>query len=71
VYAAQLAANGATEATNVTRPEQRWLVPADDLVARSRRYAEIGSHRLIVEMPAPFDLETLHRLAEDVRPRLG
>ena len=40
-------------------------------VARIRSYMDIGVQGLIVEMPAPFDIETLRSLACDVRPQLG
>jgi alkanesulfonate monooxygenase SsuD/methylene tetrahydromethanopterin reductase-like flavin-dependent oxidoreductase (luciferase family) len=71
VYADQLAANDATSVSNVTSPEQQWLGSVDATVARIRRYIEVGIRGLVVEMPAPFDLETLRSLARYVRPQLG
>ena len=70
VYARQLVVNQATEATNVTKPFQRWLGTVDDVVARIRSYIEIGIQGLVVEMPVPLDLETIRTLARDVRPQL-
>ena len=43
----------------------------DDLVERIRGYIAIGIQGLIVEMPAPLDLETIRSLARDVRPQLA
>jgi len=71
VYAEQLAANAATPSTNVTTLEQQWLGSVDETVARIRRYIDVGIGGLVVEMPAPFDFETLRSLARDVRPQLG
>lgn len=71
VYAEQLRHNCTTDATNVTTPYQRWLGTVDDAVARIRSYIEVGIQGLVVEMPAPFDLDTLRALAHEVRPRLG
>jgi alkanesulfonate monooxygenase SsuD/methylene tetrahydromethanopterin reductase-like flavin-dependent oxidoreductase (luciferase family) len=71
VYAEQLRHNQATDATNVTRPHQRWIGTVDDLVERIRGYIAIGIQGLIVEMPAPLDLETIRSLARDVRPQLA
>lgn len=71
VYAAQLAANEATPETNVTKVYQQWLGSVDDTVARIRSYIEVGVQGLIVEMPAPYDLDTLRSLARDVRPQLA
>jgi hypothetical protein len=71
VYAQQLRVNQATDATNVTEPHQRWLGTVDDTVARIRSYIDIGIQGLVVEMPAPLDLETIRALARDVRPQLG
>jgi len=70
IYAAQLVANEAIETTNVTHPDQRWLATADETITRIQRYIDIGIGGLIVEMPAPFHLDTLRALAHEVRPRL-
>ena len=71
VYADQLRINQANDVTNVTNPYQRWLGTVDDIVARIRAYIDIGVQGLVVEMPAPLDLETIRTLARDVRPQLG
>ena len=71
VYADQLRVNRATDQTNVTQPHQRWIGTADDIVERIRAYIAIGIGGLIVEMPAPLDIETIRSLATDVRPQLA
>ena len=71
VYAHQRAVAHATDETNVTKPHQRWIGTVDDIVARTRAYIALGIEGLIVEMPAPLDLETIEALARDVRPQLG
>jgi alkanesulfonate monooxygenase SsuD/methylene tetrahydromethanopterin reductase-like flavin-dependent oxidoreductase (luciferase family) len=70
VLAEQKAVNHITPDTDILRPEQLFLGSVDDVVERLRRYVEIGVTGFIVEMPAPFDQETLERIANDVRPRL-
>jgi alkanesulfonate monooxygenase SsuD/methylene tetrahydromethanopterin reductase-like flavin-dependent oxidoreductase (luciferase family) len=42
----------------------------EDLVELMAPYAEIGYHHLIVDLVAPFDEETLVRLAREVQPKL-
>jgi alkanesulfonate monooxygenase SsuD/methylene tetrahydromethanopterin reductase-like flavin-dependent oxidoreductase (luciferase family) len=71
VYADQLRVNHATAETNVTQPHQRWIGTVDDIVERIRAYIAVGVQGLIVEMPAPFDVETIRTLAEEVRPQLA
>lgn len=48
-----------------------WLGTVDDTIDRLREYQAVGVSGLISEMPAPFDPETIRRLAREVRPRLG
>ena len=46
------------------------MPPWYDGAAGVEAYRALGISGLIVEMPAPIDDETLHRLAEEVRPRV-
>jgi alkanesulfonate monooxygenase SsuD/methylene tetrahydromethanopterin reductase-like flavin-dependent oxidoreductase (luciferase family) len=65
VMDAQMERNGGSRsgaATGAGTPE--------DLVELLGPYAEIGYHHLIVDLPAPFDDETLVRLAREVAPKL-
>jgi alkanesulfonate monooxygenase SsuD/methylene tetrahydromethanopterin reductase-like flavin-dependent oxidoreductase (luciferase family) len=45
-------------------------VTPDELVAQFAPYLELGFHHIYFDSPAPFDMETLERLANEVRPRL-
>ena len=58
-------------AHNDSEPWSRDMVgtPAD-LVEGLVPYLEIGYRHLIFQFLAPFDLETMERLAHEVRPRL-
>ena len=70
VHEAQLAKNLITPENTIIDPVSTWLGTVDDIVDRIRTYRALGISGLIVEMPAPFDHETLRRLAEEVRPQL-
>jgi alkanesulfonate monooxygenase SsuD/methylene tetrahydromethanopterin reductase-like flavin-dependent oxidoreductase (luciferase family) len=43
---------------------------AEDVVAHCRPYLDVGYHHLLFGFPAPYDEETMTRLATEVRPRL-
>jgi alkanesulfonate monooxygenase SsuD/methylene tetrahydromethanopterin reductase-like flavin-dependent oxidoreductase (luciferase family) len=70
IHEAQLDHNLITPENSIIDPGATWLGSVDDIVERIRAYQAIGISGVIVEMPAPFDHETLRRLAEEVRPRL-
>jgi alkanesulfonate monooxygenase SsuD/methylene tetrahydromethanopterin reductase-like flavin-dependent oxidoreductase (luciferase family) len=40
----------------------------ETIAERLAEYAVIGVRTAIVEMPAPYDVETIERLAREVRP---
>ncbi len=42
----------------------------DDVVAHCKRYLDTGYHHLLFGFPAPYDEETMTRLATEVRPQL-
>ncbi len=46
-----------------------WGTP-EVVAQRLAEYARVGVSEVIAVMPAPYDLETVERLASDVRPRL-
>jgi len=71
IHEAQLAHNLVTPENTIIDPVSTWTGTVNDIVDRIGAYRALGISGLIVEMPAPFDDETLRRLAEDVRPRLG
>ncbi|HVL53737.1 MAG TPA: TIGR03560 family F420-dependent LLM class oxidoreductase [Vitreimonas sp.] len=62
-------------AADVGRINGGWKGPGfagttDDLVARFRPYLELGFRHIYVDFPAPFDEETMTRVAHEVRPAL-
>lgn len=65
-YGALLGANGAPDAG----PGPTLLCSPAEAADRIRPYAEIGFETVIVRMPAPYDRETIDRIAE-VQERLG
>jgi alkanesulfonate monooxygenase SsuD/methylene tetrahydromethanopterin reductase-like flavin-dependent oxidoreductase (luciferase family) len=67
---ARLAANHVNPENTTIGPDQLLLGPVDEVVERIEGYRRIGISTIIVEMPAPFDMETIRQLATEVRPRL-
>jgi F420-dependent oxidoreductase-like protein len=65
-YAALMEANGVTDVGNVPL----LLGNPDEAADRLRPYAELGFTTVIVRMPAPYDPETIARMAE-VAERIG
>jgi alkanesulfonate monooxygenase SsuD/methylene tetrahydromethanopterin reductase-like flavin-dependent oxidoreductase (luciferase family) len=47
-----------------------WLGPAEDIAAWALQLQGHGAGGLIVQVAHPFDVETIERLAREVRPRL-
>jgi len=45
-----------------------WLGPPEVIADRFARYAAIGFRTLVASLPTPYDLETIERLAKEVRP---
>ena len=62
VWQAQMAHNKVKEAV------LHWAGPPDDIATRLRAYQPFGFETFIAELPAPFDAETIERLATEVRP---
>ncbi|MGZ6340056.1 MAG: LLM class flavin-dependent oxidoreductase [Candidatus Limnocylindrales bacterium] len=48
--------------------EDPWLGPPHKIAGMLRAYGEVGFQTLIVELPAPFDIETIERLIGEVKP---
>ncbi len=49
-------------------PARPLLTTPEKLAARLVEYVRAGATTALVEMPAPYDMETLERLAREVRP---
>lgn len=45
-----------------------WLGPPEVIASRMAAYTDIGFKTLVASLPTPYDLETIERLAIDVRP---
>lgn len=45
-------------------PDDAWCGPPEQIAEQMRSYVDLGFRHLIVEMPAPYDLETVERLVE-------
>lgn len=70
IHEAQLEHNLVTPQNKIMDPDAGWFGTVDDIVDRIRAYQGIGISGLIVEMPAPFDDQTLRLLATEVPPRV-
>ena len=58
-------------AANLTRPDiepDPWLGPPEAMAERIHACRSIGITTVIVSMPRPYDVETIERLAGEVRP---
>jgi len=66
VWQAQMAHNRSDPAAE----EELWLGRPEEIALEMRACMEAGFRTLIVELPAPFDHETIERLIGEVRPLL-
>ncbi len=57
-----------TEPERAIEPSRPLLGSPETIAERLAEYAAIGFRTAIVEMPAPYDVETIERLAREVRP---
>lgn len=71
----QNAADAERVAREIGRHNGGWRGPETavtpaELVEKLAPYLELGFHHIYFDLPAPFDMETLERLATEVRPAL-
>ena len=59
-----------TDETLPERDDTFWTGTAEMLAEKMLAYRRIGCHTFIVELPAPYDDETIEALAREVRPVL-
>ncbi len=64
-----LARNGLSPG-DVADDETFWTGTPEQLAERMQAYRDVGFHSFIVELPAPYDAETLERLMQQVKPML-
>jgi len=57
-----------TPMANVTDDSTFWNGTPEQIAERLAPYVELGFQHILVEMPAPFDRETLERLMTEVKP---
>lgn len=67
VWAAQMAHNRTPEA-EWDGPETAWLGTPEQVAAEIRSRVAVGVATAIVELPAPYDVETIERLIGEVKP---
>src|SRR5205823_6041089 len=67
VYTSAMALNESGDA----QVQRAWCGPPQMIAEAMRPYIEIGFHHLIVDLPYPFDHETIERLIGEVKPLLG
>lgn len=68
---AELMENNRTPMADVTGDETFWVETPGKLVERLGSYTEIGFRTFLIEMPAPYDHETMEMLVEVVRPEIA
>jgi hypothetical protein len=57
-----------TPMANIEDDDTFWVGTADEMTERLLAYREVGFNTVLVEMPAPYDRETMNKLVEVVRP---
>lgn len=67
VWQAQMRANTAPPDLDL----EPWLGPPAQIARVLREYQEIGFRTVVIDAPAPYDLETIERLIREVRPLVG
>lgn len=60
-----------TPMTSITGDETFWVGPPQQVIDRMLRYREIGFHEFLIEMPSPYDPQTMESLVETVRPAVS
>jgi len=67
VWADQMAHNMTPE-EDWDGPQTLWLGSPEQIAAEIRSRVEVGFETVIIELPAPYDVETIERLMNDVKP---
>jgi alkanesulfonate monooxygenase SsuD/methylene tetrahydromethanopterin reductase-like flavin-dependent oxidoreductase (luciferase family) len=57
-----------TPMTDIEDDDTFWVGTAAEMTERFLAYREVGFESVLVEMPAPYDRETMEKLVEVVRP---
>ncbi len=67
VWAEQMAHNK-TPREDWDGPETLWLGTVDEIAEKMLGYVRVGFASVLVELPAPYDMETIERLIGEVKP---
>ena len=57
-----------TPMSNIAEDHTFWVGTSGEIIEKMLGYRDVGFHTFLVEMPAPYDRETMDALAEVVRP---
>jgi alkanesulfonate monooxygenase SsuD/methylene tetrahydromethanopterin reductase-like flavin-dependent oxidoreductase (luciferase family) len=64
----ELMEHNQTPMGNIADDETFWIGTADQIAEKMLAYRQVGFHTFLVEMPAPYDRETMNALIEVVKP---
>ena len=64
----ELMEHNQTPMGNIADDETFWIGTADQIAEKMLAYRHVGFHTFLVEMPAPYDRETMNALIEVVKP---
>jgi alkanesulfonate monooxygenase SsuD/methylene tetrahydromethanopterin reductase-like flavin-dependent oxidoreductase (luciferase family) len=60
-----------TSMSHIADDHTFWIGTADQIAERMVAYRQVGFHTFLVEMPAPYDRETMDALIEVVKPAVA
>jgi alkanesulfonate monooxygenase SsuD/methylene tetrahydromethanopterin reductase-like flavin-dependent oxidoreductase (luciferase family) len=60
-----------TPMTNIADDHTFWIGTAEQIAEKMVGYRQVGFHTFLVEMPAPYDQETMEALIEQVKPAVA
>jgi alkanesulfonate monooxygenase SsuD/methylene tetrahydromethanopterin reductase-like flavin-dependent oxidoreductase (luciferase family) len=60
-----------TPMANIADDHTFWIGTAEQIAEKMVGYRQVGFHTFLVEMPAPYDRETMEALIEQVKPAVA
>jgi alkanesulfonate monooxygenase SsuD/methylene tetrahydromethanopterin reductase-like flavin-dependent oxidoreductase (luciferase family) len=60
-----------TPMANIADDHTFWIGTAEQIAEKMVGYRQVGFHTFLVEMPAPYDQETMEALIEQVKPAVA
>lgn len=67
----ELMEHNQTPMDQIAEDETFWIGTADQIAERMIAYRQVGFHTFLVEMPSPYDRETMQALIEVVKPAVA